>query len=268
MFFLMRMRTRKAQWLAMLFAALLLCVRTGALAEQRLVRVGVFENAPQVSFLDDGRVEGIFVDVLEAIAMREGWSIKYVRGSLSEGLARLQSGRIDLMAGVAGAADRQASFSFHQEPVLHSWSQVYARRGSGIRTILDLSGRRVALLDGSVQQAIFVQLAREFNVHVTVLPFRDYATSLAAVVSGEADAFVTNPLFGRLRARPAGLEDTAIVFAPMTMHFASAKNAQPALLQAIDRHLLAMKADPTSGYFASVGRWTRTDDEPRLPPWF
>ena len=62
-------------------------------------------------------------------------------GTWAEGLDRLAKGEIDLMPDVAYTAEREKIYSFHKVPVLSSWSQVYARKGSGIRSILDLDGK-------------------------------------------------------------------------------------------------------------------------------
>ncbi|HXD42635.1 MAG TPA: transporter substrate-binding domain-containing protein [Ramlibacter sp.] len=265
MFF--RMLARRALLFALAFAGMQFCLGTSAWAGPTLVRVGVYQNAPEVDFAPDGRAQGIFVEVLDAIARSRGWSIEYVRGSFAEGLERLQGGRLDLMASVALTPARAKVLAFHQEPLVHTWAQVYAPRGSGIRTILDLSGKRVALLDGSVQQTFFAQLVRDFDTNVTALPFKDNPSAMAAVLRGDADAFVPTASYGRYSARPAGLEDTAIIFAPMALYFAGAPGGDPALLEAIDTSLRSMKADPRSVYFESLGRWTKQGNPPTLPAW-
>ena len=52
-----------------------------ALDAAQTVRVGLYQNSPKIAIGADGRGEGIFADILEAIAAREGWHIEYVPGS-------------------------------------------------------------------------------------------------------------------------------------------------------------------------------------------
>lgn len=52
-----------------------------ALEAAQTVRVGLYQNSPKIAIGADGRGEGIFADILEAIAAREGWHIEYVPGS-------------------------------------------------------------------------------------------------------------------------------------------------------------------------------------------
>ncbi|MCK2095580.1 ATP-binding protein [Thauera aromatica] len=247
-------------------ALLVLLLPTLAVADHSL-RVGIYQNSPKVGLGANGKAEGIFVDVLEAIARAEGWRIEYVPGSWNEGLERLAAGEIDLMPDVAPSAERERLFDFHDEPVLSSWSQVYARPDSGIRTLLDLDGERVAVLDGSVQEAVFRQMASGFSIAVELLPVPDFFAALDAVAEGRADAVVTNRYFGMRYAPGFGLEDTAVMFSPVQLYFAMRKGSDPALLAAIDRQLVALKKDHDSAYFRSLRRWAVEAPRVVLPPW-
>lgn len=224
----------------------------------------MYNNPPKVAMLASGP-HGFFVDVMDGIAGAEGWSVEYVPGTFAQGLDRLQRGEIDLMVDVARIPHRERLFAFPQDAVLHSWSQVYARADSGIRTILDLSGKRVAVLQGSMQQDFFAELAAGFGVRPTMLAYPDYASAIQAVAQGRADALVTNPYHGALSAKPAGLQDTAIIFAPTGLYFAAPRRADPALLAAIDRRLHMLKDDPRSVYFTSLRRWMSLEQQRSLP---
>ena len=64
---------------------------SGCLARERTVRMGVYNNPPKVYA---NRVEetpaGIFIDIIEYIAVKENWDIQYVEGTWEEGLERLK----------------------------------------------------------------------------------------------------------------------------------------------------------------------------------
>ena len=245
----------------------LLLAQPWAAAAGAVVRVGVYRNPPKIDFHPEAGAQGLFADMIEAVARAEGWQLQYVPGTFQEGLERLRRGAIDLMVDVARTPEREPLYAFHGEPVLHSWSQVYARRGSGIRTLLDLSGRRVSVLAGSAQEHYLAGMAASFGVHTTLVPQPDYELVLREVLAGRADALVTNPLHGGLRVAAAGLEDTAIIFAPSRLFFAAPRGAGTRWLAAIDRRLKALKADPRSAYYDSMRRWARFQREPRLPGW-
>lgn len=231
------------------------------------VRVGVYENSPKVGLSPSGKAEGIFVDLIEGMAAIEGWEVEYVEGTWAEGLERLARGEIDLMPDVALTQEREAIYAFHQEPVLSSWNQVYTRRGSGLRSMLDLEGKRVAVLAGSVQERQFEQMAASFSLVVEWIPLQDYDAAFAAVEQGRADAVVTNRFFGVRNAPRYGLEDTAIIFSPSKLYFAAPREGRPELLRAIDRHLIAFKKDSGSLYYKSLRRWSVDEVRAATPAW-
>lgn len=236
-------------------------------AEERVVKVGIYENAPKVFSDESGRPAGVFIDIIEEIAKREGWTLRYVHGTWGEGLDRLERGELDLMTDVAFTVGRDKIYAFHTVPVLSSWYQVYAPKGSGIQSILDLNGKRILVLERSVQQAAFVQLSKGFGLNSTVIPVPDYKTMFEMVARGDADAAITNRFYGMVHARKLGLEETTVVFEPSDLFFAAPKNASRALLDAIDRHLSAMKKEPGSVYYASLKRWTAEEIRFKLPAW-
>jgi PAS domain S-box-containing protein len=203
-----------------------------------------------------GAPEGVFVDLIEAIAGTEGWSLRYVPGTWAEGLDRLAAGEIDLMPDVAFTTARQNTYAFHREPVLSDWFQIYTKRGSKIRSILDLNKMRVAVLDRSIQQEAFGEALLGFDLEVTLVPLPDYKTAFAAVARGDANAVIGNRFYGAAHAQEFGLEDTAVIFSPTRLYFAAPKSGNPALLRAIDRHLKQFKKDSTSVYYRSLRRWT------------
>lgn len=232
----------------------------------RVLRVGAYQNPPEVFYANAAHVEGISVDILEAIARAEGWTIQYVPGTLEEGLSRLQRGDLDLMLSVARTQPRAKVLEYHEEPVLHSWSEVYASEDANIHKITDLSSKRVAVVGGSRQLELLSVLVVEFHLTPTLVVTEDFSESIAAVADGRADAAITNPFNGRWLAEHAGLRDTAIAFAPMDIYFAASPQLDNRVLRALDLRLREMKGEPQSAYFEALGRWKRPQPF-RLPSW-
>ena len=251
----------------LLFLLTLFCFEIPpASAAVRTVTVGVYENAPKVFTSESGKPAGIFIDIIEHIAKSEGWNLRYVPGTWAEGLDRLAKGQIDLMPDVAYTSDREKIYSFHKIPVLNVWSQVYAPKGSGIQSVLDLNGKRVAALEKTIQLETFTRMTNSFGLKIILIPVPDYKTEFAMIAAGKADAGLTNRFYGLMYARKAGLEDTPIMFDPAPFFFAAPKNASE-LPDIIDRHLSELKKDPQSAYYAAMKRWTSEEVQYRLPVW-
>jgi PAS domain S-box-containing protein len=265
-------RITKGGWRALLLTLLLF---SAALSGQSptlpvnsdVVRVGVYQNSPKVGLDDNGDPQGIFIDLIEAIAEREGWQLEYVAGTWQEGLSRLTAGRIDLMPDVALTAERSELFAFHQEPALSSWHQVYAPVGSTITSILDLDGLRVALLEGSIQQDQIASMVKGFGIEIDMVSFADFDSAFAAVRDGQADAVITNRFFGEYNATRYELEDTSVIFSPSRLYFAAPLTGRQGLLDAIDRHLVEFKQDTGSPWYRSLERWTSGPPLTAWPAW-
>ena len=232
-----------------------------------ILTIGVYENAPKVFISESGKPAGIFIDIIEYIAEKEGWRLRYLLGTWGEGLDRLEKGQIDLMPDVAYTGDREKIFDFHKVPVLSSWFQVYARKGSGIRSILDLGGKRIAVLERSVQHDAFVRLSAGFGLSTTIIPLPDYQAIFDIVARGGADAAITNRFYGTMHAKKLGLEDTAVIFHPSDLFFAAPKGVNKKLLDAIDINLIKLKRDTESIYYQSLKRWISEKVPFKLPNW-
>ena len=256
---------RYCKVLHLLVAIILFCCVLYPAAAARKVRVGVYQNPPKVFTSEDGKPAGIFIDVINYVAQQEKWELEFVNGSWMEGLNRLENGEIELMPDVAYTADRARHFSFHTRPVISSWFQVYALHGSGIRSLLDLDGKKVVVLEGSVQQTSFLALAQSFHLQVSLVGVPDYHTVFQKVADKEADAAVTNQFFGNMNARKYGLEDTSIIFSPTSLHFATLLGRNIGLLSKIDEHLKTLKQDTGSMYYKSLKRWTSENVRFQVP---
>lgn len=233
----------------------------------RPLKVGVYENAPKIFTDADGQPAGLFVDILEQIAKENGWELEFVHGYWAESLERLERGEIDIMPDVAFTSARSELFDFHSEPVLSSWFQVYAPKGSGIRTILDLAGKKVVVLENSVQYDTLEQLTRSYDLEVSLRTEPDYDLIFEKTAAGHYDAAVTNNFYGLMHADDFGLEDTAVIFSPTALYYAITRGDDPYVAQTIDASLIRMKRDPESVYYRSMAHWLKDPVEYRLPLW-
>ena len=249
----------------LLFAAVFCCFSQVA-AENISVTVGLYENSPKI-FTQNGRPAGIFVDIIEHIASQEGWQLRYVSGSWAECLDRLAKGEIDIMPDVAFSAERSRIFAFPKVPALSSWFQVYAPKGHSIHTLLDLNGKRILILDRSIQHEAFSRLSQGFGLNCTLVPVPDYDTMFAQVKEGLADVAVTNRFYGSMHAKKFGLEDTSILFEPSDLYYTSTKGDPKKLLPVLDRSLADLKANPQSIYYSSLKEWTFEKVRFKLPQW-
>ncbi|MFO7883941.1 MAG: transporter substrate-binding domain-containing protein [Desulfobacteraceae bacterium] len=254
-------------WTLAALTALAVFFVPGAQADKPEVRVGVYENAPKVFVSESGTPSGFFIDIIEHIAEQENWELKYIPCTWGEGLQYLKQGRIDLMPDVAYTGSREKIFSFHKEPVLSDWFQVYARKNSNIKSIVDLAGKRISVLEQSVQEEMFKQLTKDFGFQIDIVALPDYQTIFSRVADKQIDAAITNRFYGTFHAQEFNLEDTAIIFSPTRLFFAAPLTGRKTLLTAIDVHMKALKADNQSLYYQALRKWTSGAPCFTLPAW-
>jgi len=234
---------------------------------QRVVTVGLYENPPKVYSADDGRPSGLFVELLDAVARQEGWQLRYVPCRWTDCLQQLAQGRLDLMPDVAYTAERDQRFDFHTVSVASSWSQVYTTPQLKVMALPDLAGRRVAVLQGGIQQSYFAQLMASGQLRYQEVPVSSLEEGYAAVATGQADAVLTNSFYAAANGARYRLHETPIVFLPSNLYFATTQGRNADLLARIDARLTVWRSDADSVYFQVLRRAMAAPPEVRVPAW-
>lgn len=245
---------------------LLFIICFGTLQAERL-RVGIYDNPPKVFIDENGEPSGFFVDIMNEIAEKKGWQIQYCYGTWSEGLSRLTSGEIDLMTDVAYTEKRAEKWRYHSVPVLSDWFQVFVHEGSDIYSVVDLSGKKVAVLAQSVQEEAFSKHVKEFGFQCELIPFESYTESFRMLHRKQVDAVIVNRFYGMEYLDDFDIRETAIIFHPTRLHFAASFRVDPAVLEAIDEELKKMSSDTDSFYFKAVSRWFGEMNQTVVPSW-
>ena len=261
------MRTRQLILLAFCLAPLFASPRP--VRADSPIRVGIYENAPLIFTEDSGRARGIYSDLLQYIAEEENWQIEYRHCIWSECLQLLDKGEIDLLVAIAVTEERSARFDFSHETVILNWGQLYTLPESGIESLLDLEGKRVAVLTDDIHTEALESLLGQFGVTCELIRVDEYPTIMELLAAGRVDAGLTNRLFGAQHERDYQVVRTATVFNPLDVRFALPKGAgqNAQLIAALDTHLLALKQDQDSIYYQSLDRWISGTSRWAVPPW-
>ncbi len=245
---------------------LLWILGNGAFAAERVINVGIYDNPPKIFLDKDGRPSGIFIDLLDHIATIEDWQINYHFHSWQECLEQLEKGNIDLLPDVAYSPERKDRFEFNTIGVLESWSQVYVKNKTNVQQLSDLRGKRVAVLNGSVQQNNFSRTMAGFGLPYTEVTAASLTEILSMVSIEVADAGITNVQFGDLNASDYKLHKTDLIFNPVTLHFATRPTGDSTLINTIDLYLNAWKKTPKSFYYLTLQHYTAEPTPLVLPP--
>ncbi|HKC98594.1 MAG TPA: SpoIIE family protein phosphatase, partial [Methylomirabilota bacterium] len=231
------------------------------------LRVGTYPNPPLIFRDEQGRPKGIYVDVLEHVARQERWTLEYVESAWDLCLERLRRGEIDLLVAIAYSPERSRQFAFSHELLIENWGQVYAPPNANIHTLLDLTGRRLAVMRGDIYYAALQSTHETLKVFPTFVEVSHYADTLRLADEGQADAALVPRIFGAWAARGSKAEKTSIMFSPVELRFAAPAGRGKEVLDALDRHLVALKADKGSVYHRSIQAWLEGVRTLNFPTW-
>lgn len=181
--------------------------------------VGVREDFPPLGYLDpQGRNTGFEVDLARYLARKllgdEG-KLKLVPVQAGNRLTALLSGSVDLLiAAVSATEDRAAVFTL-SDPYFLSGTLLLVPRNSPIQDVLDVKGKKVAVVEGSIQEG-GVTLVRWLVPEATRVTFRTVSAAVAALRAGQVDAFAEDDVLVLTLARQS--PDLVAVGKPFRPH--------------------------------------------------
>lgn len=217
-----------------------------------VIRVGITQNEPKMYFDDEQQPAGIFVEIIREIALNEGWQIEFVKGTWPEHIENLRDGKIDLLPDVAFTIDRNERFIFNKITVIESWSNLYVNPEVKVERFSDINGKKIAFLEGSVQQSRFGSLMKGFGYQFETVTAKSFSEAFSMVSIGVADAVVVNRLFGEMHYMQFGLNQTPVVFNPVSLHFAVNDTGNVYLINTIDKYLEQWIETPNSFYYQTL----------------
>ncbi len=261
-----------AEWLKTTIGVLLVLILAGicpcSAATDQAVVVGIYQNNPLMMIDGEAGPDGFVVEVMRAIAERQGWDVIFRSGSWSDCLERLEKGDIDVLGGVVFAEEHAHQFHLGRESLLTAWGQVYVKPGAAIDSVLDLGARKIAVLKRDQHYRDFRDVIEHFGLQCRFIEADDYETVLMMVAAGRCDAGIASQFYGDLHHDQFGLIKSAIVFSPRKLYFATRQGHRPGLIAAIDHQLWELKRDRYSAYHLALARWFSPRPEHRIPKWF
>ena len=208
------------------------------------IRVAHQADFPPFAYVQDGKSIGLFVDLLQAAAAREGIGLTFVPVPFAEVQTTLKDGRADAIFPLADNPDRRLTFDF-TVAFVPTGGGIFVRTGTPVPDSLAALAGKTLVTPGTGPLAAFIAKTAP---DVKLVPTSNYEDSLAQVVRGEADAAALNFQVGALLANklyPGKVIRAPGMFAAQPLAVAVPKGQNAALLARLDAGLAAIKADGT-----------------------
>ncbi|CAM3300203.1 putative amino-acid-binding protein YxeM precursor [Halomonas lysinitropha] len=168
-------------------AAGLMTAGSLAHADEHAIKVGMSGGYFPFTFVEQDKLQGFEVDVMEAVAEELDVEVTFVTANFSGLFGMLESGRIDTIANqITITEERAAKYAF-TEPYVYDGAQVVVREGNeAIQGVEDLKGRTVAVNLGSNYEELLRELPYADEIDI-----KTYESNIEQDTAlGRVDAFV------------------------------------------------------------------------------
>lgn len=153
------------------------------------IKIAVPENFPPFGALGaSGEHEGYDVDVAKLIAEDLGVELELVPVTSKQRIPFLETDRVDLVISSMGANPGRAKSIWFSSAYAPFFSGAFAAPGMTINSPADLSGKKIGLTGGSLEDLELTKLA---PADAEIIRFGDNAATLSAYASGQVDVLVT-----------------------------------------------------------------------------
>ena len=264
-----RLGGAELRWISILIFSFLIGAPVCGVAAE--IRIGI-DNNPPLTFVDDlGTVGGLFPDLFQQIAKEKNWSIKYVPCRWQQCLDALATGDIDILPAIAYTEQRASKYNFATETVVSSWGQVYHRSDNTFSSILELAGKKLAVLKKDVyltgEQGLF-QVAAGFDAKIDYIEVSSYHEAFDLLEKGEVDAAMVGRIYGIKHRHKFNLLPSPIMIKPIQVRpaFSLATSKQYAI--EFDQLLQTWKLSTDSVYYQLLEKWLGEKLSGVLPSWF
>lgn len=159
-------------------------------AEPETIRVGWYEDSYHTTGAN-GERSGYGYEYEQAVAGYTGWNYEYIKGDWAELLEMLQSGKIDLMAALSYTDERAETMLFSELPMGQEKYEIYVDLANTDISAADLStlnGKRIVVMEKSVQGTQFAQWEEKHNVHTQHLDIDSFARTRQMARNGRSMA--------------------------------------------------------------------------------
>ncbi|MBR9981572.1 MAG: transporter substrate-binding domain-containing protein [Desulfatitalea sp.] len=223
------------------------------------IQAGTEIAYPPFSIVDEaGRASGFSVELLRAAAAAMGREVTFRTSAWAEVRGWLERGEIDALPVVGRTPEREAIFDF-TFPYMSLHGAIVVREGAqGIRSLADLQGRQVAVMQGDNAEEFLRREDRGIQIHLAAT----FEEALQELSQGRHDAVVIQRLTALRLIREAGIDNLRVINQPIEgfrQDFCFAvRKGDSTTLALLNEGLALMMADGTyshlhAKWFAALG---------------
>ncbi len=222
--------------------------------ETRQVTIGVF-NAPPLVFIEDGKPQGFYIDLIKAISLDEGWELKFEIMSWSNGLQRMKEGSLDLWTSTMYSIERDEYLDYIGDGVLVTWVQVYTHTNSKIYDVFDLTNKTIGVMKKDHNAKLFKEYIDKLEIVCNYKTYNDYPPLFEDLQNSDISAVVAASAPGDYYSLSYNVRATNIILNPAESFFVVSQGKNRDLIKPIHKHITRWKNDEESFYYERMKYW-------------
>ncbi len=229
-------------------------------ADSTVLRVGTNPEFPPFEYVGDtGEIEGIDVEIINAIAADLGMTVQMEAMDFDALVPLLTSGKLDVaIAGMTITDERKESVLF-SDPYFNATQVVILREDSDINTVEDLAGKKIGVQLGTTGDIMISE--PEYGAG-EISRYNKAMDAALDLQNGRLDAVVIDTLPARqfvLSLEGLIIRDDILVDAPVESYGIAVPMGQDELIEQINASLAKMMEDGT--FDAILVKYTESDEE-------
>lgn len=153
--------------------------------------VGVKYDSKPFGFVQNGKLQGYDIDIAHLIAKRilgNEKLVRFVEVNASNRISKLNSGEVDMIIATMSINPNRAEVVDFSLPYYYVGQAVMIRKGTAIKTVGDLNGRRVIIVLGTTGE----KNIRYFAPEVMLQGYKTYEDAFNAFLDRKAEAMTSD----------------------------------------------------------------------------
>ena len=160
------------------------------LDQRQIIKIGV-ENVDPLSFRKNGLLSGISIDYIEQMIAGTPLKVEYVLGSLAELVTQLESGEIDVLAGLYYHTTRE-KLGYFSNPIMKIRDFLYVHESNNnVKGLEDLKGQKIAIVKGYLSEHV----VKEQYPDIEVISTKSLMESANLLLNKDVSALLDAQLF-------------------------------------------------------------------------
>ncbi|MBO3665091.1 ABC transporter permease subunit [Microbacterium stercoris] len=231
--------------------------------------IGTDTTYAPFEFNDGSTLKGIDIDLMNAIAEDQGFTVEWQQLGFDAAVQALQSNQVDgVMAGMSITDEREQTFDFG-DGYFTGGIQFGVLDSSDIQSLDDLEGQTVAVKTGTQGQTYAESLEEELGL--TITPYAETTDMVDAVKAGQAVAYAEDyPVIGYGITQGSGFRLIGEPALGGEYGFAVNKGENPELIEKFNAGLANLKAsgeyDEIIATYIGSGSDNGSGDAEQTPP--